>query len=217
MTYQCLLIDHDDTLLTTFALRAQIMQHALERVFAVQVDAAVLLRDSHGQSLEQMAAPFSRDDAESETFVHVYRELYYAENTTGGLAPFPGVARTLERLHAAHIPMAVVTSKLGRGAEAELEHCNLREYFVTVIGSEHVTHPKPHPEALQLALEKLGCDASGAVMVGDTSADILGARAAGTDSGAALWGAIETQGLREAKPTYLLNTPAALLTVFGLD
>ncbi|TIT83685.1 MAG: HAD family hydrolase, partial [Mesorhizobium sp.] len=42
-----------------------------------------------------------------------------------------------------------------------------------------VTHPKPAPDALLLALDQLGVEPADALMVGDSSSDVDAARAAG--------------------------------------
>jgi pyrophosphatase PpaX len=217
MSLACLLIDHDDTLMSTFALRASVMQRAIKQVFAVSVDGVQLLRDSHGQSLQQMASAFSESSADIDEMVRVYRGYYYAENTAGGVTPFAGITDVLRRFKQADVPVAVVTSKLGRGARDELEACALLPYVRTVVGAEDVHNTKPDPEPLMLALARIHGSHESALMVGDTSADILGARAAGAFSAAALWGAAEPESLLASDPDHILTKPDELLALFGLD
>jgi len=50
-----------------------------------------------------------------------------------------------------------------------------------VLALEDVTRPKPDPEVVLLALQRLGARASEALFVGDSDKDILAARAAGVD------------------------------------
>ena len=44
MAYRCLLIDHDDTMLSTFDLRAKITAVAIAEVFGEEVDGAAYSR-----------------------------------------------------------------------------------------------------------------------------------------------------------------------------
>jgi FMN phosphatase YigB (HAD superfamily) len=56
----------------------------------------------------------------------------------------------------------------------------LRELFATVLDSSVVGFTKPDPRIFALALERLGVEASDALMVGDSpSADVDGAHGAG--------------------------------------
>ncbi|HEX7433443.1 MAG TPA: HAD family hydrolase [Anaerolineaceae bacterium] len=61
-----------------------------------------------------------------------------------------------------------------------IDQHGLRSYFEVILVSAEVGIRKPHPRIFQLALDRLGCIAQEAVMVGDTlGADILGAHNAG--------------------------------------
>jgi phosphoglycolate phosphatase-like HAD superfamily hydrolase len=61
------------------------------------------------------------------------------------------------------------------------------------------------------ALELFGAPARAAVMIGDTAADVLAAQAAGTLSGAALWGTQDREVLLALDPTYTFDHPNQIL------
>lgn len=212
MAYRALLIDHDDTLLSTFELRARVLALALHEVFDVEVDAPAFLAASHGRNLEQMAGMFSDDPLLIERMAQTYRRHYYALNHQG-LQVYPGIAEMLAATRGLGIAIAVVTSKLGSGARGELRAAGLEQHVHTVVGAEHVTRPKPDAEPLRLALAQLGCAARDALMVGDTSADIGAAHAAGVVGAAALWGSQDRAALLAANPQHALETPGAVLAV----
>jgi phosphoglycolate phosphatase-like HAD superfamily hydrolase len=71
-----------------------------------------------------------------------------------------------------------------------------------VVGAEDVREHNPAAEPVLRALEALGDDPAGAIMVGDSRVDLLAAAAAGALSGAALWGAQDPAGLMALGPTY---------------
>ena len=213
MRATCLLIDHDDTLMSTFELRAAMTALAVEEVFGEVIDGVAFLVQSQGAQLEEMARAFTAEEALVDKYVSTYRDHYYAKNTEG-LHVFDGVQATLEALVARGVPIGVVTSKLGSGAQAEHKAAGLDHLFPVVIGAEHVTKSKPDAEPLLRALARLDHPTHGTLMVGDTTADILAAQAAGVVSVAALWGAQDKQGLLAAAPDKIAETPHELLALF---
>ena len=211
----CLLIDHDDTLVSTFELRAKVVAGAITKYLARPWTARRICVRPMGRARAD-GTDFSDDPARVQAFIDTYRESYYRENKLGGVNVLPGIAETLAELHAAGIEIAVVTSKLGQGASDELEACGLRHFVLGVVGSEHVTHPKPNPEPLEKGFAHLsGDDISAALMVGDTTADIMGARAAGAVAGAALWGTSDAQSLLASKPDLVLETPRKFVQLWA--
>ena len=213
MAYRCLLIDHDDTMLSTFALRAKMTAVAIAEVFGEEVDGEALLSSNNGIRLEEMAERYTNDAAVIEKYVNTYRRLYYARNSEG-IETLPGVQDVIESLTDRDIPIAVVTNKWGQGARTELAAVGLSDRLPVVVGAEHVTHGKPHPEAIFRALELLDASAEGALMVGDTSADIGAAKAAGISSAAAFWGTQDAEDLRSTAPDHYLERAEDILPLF---
>ena len=85
----------------------------------------------------------------------------------------------MEQLQQMHIPMAVVTSKTTATCLRGARCLGIDKFFVTVIGSDIVTHPKPDAEPTRMALEKLGTRSEETLCVGDAPFDIMSGRAAG--------------------------------------
>ncbi|MET9699758.1 HAD family hydrolase [Streptomyces sp. NPDC006529] len=119
---------------------------------------------------------------------------------------FPGVAEGLARLREDGVALAVATSKYHRPADALLTAAGLREYFAEVIGADEVSRPKPDPESGQVILDRLGIVAEHAVMVGDTTHDLLMAKAAGMRSVAVTYGVHSPAELAVAGPTWVADT-----------
>lgn len=90
----------------------------------------------------------------------------------------PGARELLDHLVRKSRQLALVTSKQTDNARRILAHLGVEHFFATVIGSESVGRPKPDPEPVLLAMERLGVSTTSAVMVGDTENDIRAARAA---------------------------------------
>ncbi len=214
MGFRCFLFDHDDTLLPTFELRARALTAAAREVLGDdRMDAAGILAASHGRTLEQMADDLTAGDAAlAARAVAAYRRHYYVLNRTG-LAPFPGIPGALRGLREAGVRVGVVTSKLGSGARDELDRTGLAAHVEHLTAADDVRTPKPAAEPFLRAMAALDARPEHTVMVGDTSADILGARAAGVASAAALWGARDRDALLALAPDHALETPQALLAL----
>src|SRR5438477_5624816 len=106
--------------------------------------------------------------------------------------------------------LGLVTSKMRSGALRGLRVAGLEDAFQVIVGADEVTHPKPHPEPVLMALERLGAPASGAVFAGDSRHDIECGRAAGVKTAAVLWGPFDRSHLEDLEPDYWLERPEDL-------
>jgi len=90
-----------------------------------------------------------------------------------------GARDALLRVRRAGLRAGIVTSgdrvRVGR----ELDDLGVASLFEVVVCAEDIVYRKPHPEALLLALDKLGVGAAEAAYVGDSPEDVQMARAAG--------------------------------------
>jgi len=91
--------------------------------------------------------------------------------------PEPGMAETLQFL-AQRYPLAVATNR-GTSMPEILRHFDLSRYFTAVVTCRDVPRPKPHPDMLLLAAERLGCRVGELLFVGDSELDLQAARTAG--------------------------------------
>jgi HAD superfamily hydrolase (TIGR01509 family) len=92
--------------------------------------------------------------------------------------PAQGAVRALATLRENGLKLAVV-SNWDCSLPERLEALGLLAHFGAVVTSAEAGVPKPEPEALLIALGRLGVGASRALHVGDEEADERGARAAG--------------------------------------
>ncbi|MEB3234931.1 MAG: HAD-IA family hydrolase [Cyanobacteriota bacterium] len=91
---------------------------------------------------------------------------------------YPDVAAQLQHWHASGLKLAVV-SNFDRRLHSLLAQLDLAELFDAVVVSSEAGAAKPDPRPFALALEALGLAASETWHVGDSPADLDGARAAG--------------------------------------
>ena len=88
------------------------------------------------------------------------------------------MVETLEVLRKTY-PLALVTAGSKERVLRELAENGLAAYFPVVVTGGDVLHPKPAPDGIQLALEKLGIESQECIYVGDTSLDFETAMNAG--------------------------------------
>jgi pyrophosphatase PpaX len=117
------------------------------------------------------------------------------------------------RLDAAGKTLGLVTSKMRGGALKGLRLAGLEMAFDVVVGSDEVTNPKPHPEPVLLALERLGRRPADTVFIGDSRHDLECGRAAGVKTAAVLWGPFDRNHLEDLDPDYWLERPSDLSTL----
>ena len=94
-----------------------------------------------------------------------------------------------------------------------LQVAGLEDAFAVIVGADEVTHPKPHPEPVLQALERLRAPATDTVFIGDSPHDLVSGRAAGVRTGAALWGPFSREWLEPHQPDYWLATPREIVTL----
>ena len=139
------------------------------------------------QAVRRLApdAPAERQSAA----VDAYKQSFRATREAGRLEEplFEGIEDLLRDLHTEGWTLAVATGKSDRGLAACLAGYGIGELFASSQTADR--HPsKPHPAMLEAALIEAGAAADEAVMIGDTSFDILMARAAGVRAIGVAWG-----------------------------
>ena len=127
------------------------------------------------------------DEALLKRALEIFMALYQ-ERLCERTALYPGVRETLERLSSQGLRMAVVTNKPGPFVAPILRKLGIERFFEFALGGEDLPRKKPHPMPLLHACEKLGVPVERALMVGDSSNDILAAKAAGMRSVGVGWG-----------------------------
>jgi len=112
------------------------------------------------------------------TVRETFERLYQGSDSTPGLCTRESLTVDrcwIERL-ARRYPLALVTGRPRRDAEAFLQRFGIEQYFQAMVCMEDAT-AKPDPEPVTLALRQLGVEY--AWMIGDTPDDIVAAREAG--------------------------------------
>ena len=124
---------------------------------------------------------------------------------------YAGISDILAALARPNRRLFVATSKPGIFAERIIDHFGLRHHFHRVFGSELDGTRSDKTHLLQYALEETSVDPSRAIMIGDRSHDIIGARNNGMNAIGVLYGYGSKQELTEAGALHLCAGPNGLL------
>jgi len=138
-------------------------------------------------------------------------EVYHdcLTQTAHTVGVYPGVRETLfalERL----VPAAVFTGATLRACSILLEGTGLRSHFSALVGADEVARPKPSPDGILLACERLRVPATSVAYVGDSHLDMEAARRCGVLAVAAGWGHLYDANTFADR---VLNWPQELVTL----
>lgn len=173
--------------------------HAVRRIVGLSLPAAV-----------RSLAP-SLSDEQSRAVTEFYRSSFRARREEGLLDEplYDGIAALLHTLHADGWSLAVATGKSDRGLTACLASHGIAHLFTSLQTADR--HPsKPHPAMLEAALFEAGAQPSEAVMIGDTSFDMLMARSIGVAAIGVSWGYHAASELTASGARQVVETAQAL-------
>lgn len=173
------ILDFDGTLADTRSLIVKTMQQTIKELS--------LPPRTDGQCAAMIGLPLKEtftklidmDDDTGNLCAETYTRLFLENNKPGTVPVFPHVAQTLKDLHNAGILLTIASSR-GRDTLVEfLREMKMEEYISFVICATDIEHAKPAPDMVLVTLERTGIAPQDAIVVGDTSFDILMAHRAG--------------------------------------
>lgn len=206
--YELLIFDWDGTLMDSAGHIVDSLQKAC-RDIGIPVPDERACRQIIGLGLTQALQALLPDLPEGDypRLVERYRHHYLGRDAEIPL--FGGVQEGIRELHGAGFILAVATGKSLKGLERALEYSQLGPYFSATRCADQ-THSKPHPAMVQEILEELMLEPGQALVIGDTSHDMLMAANAGVDRLGVSYGAHLPQDLYEHAPVAVLDNFAEL-------
>jgi phosphoglycolate phosphatase len=163
------------------------------------------------ESFRELLGPSPPDLVERA--MTLYRERF---GTLGMFenVPYPGISDGLREL-AGSRRLYVVTSKPTLYARRIVEHFDLSRYFVAVYGSEMSGERTHKGELIAYVLHAEGIAPNDAIMIGDRSHDILGARQNEVTAVGVLWGYGSREELVEAGASAVYASVTELVEALG--
>lgn len=186
---QAVLFDLDGTLVDTapdlgYALNLQRERHGLDFL----LEEAIRPYASHGsRGLLEIGFGLLPTDATFEEMRAEYLELYTQVMTRQPVL-FDGMAETLHAIEQRGLRWGIVTNKPRRFTLPMVTHMGLDVRAGVVISGDDAPQPKPSPQTLLLACERMQINPEMVLYLGDAERDVQAGNAAGMTTLVALFG-----------------------------
>ena len=212
MPWRAVLFDLDGTLVDTapdFVSAANALR--AERGLAALAASRITPHVSNGSAAVTAAAlDISPSDDEFEQARADLLDTY--KRYVGRAATiYPALDQLLTKLGELDIPWGIVTNKPLNYTTPLLEQLNLAANCSVLICPDHVKQPKPSPEGLLLAAQKLKLPSKRCIYIGDHQRDIEAGKAAQMSTIAVGYGYLDVNdNPHEWQATHYAKTPQAL-------
>jgi phosphoglycolate phosphatase len=140
---------------------------------------------------------------------------YYREHKLDYTHVYPGIPEALERIasNGSKRKMAVLSNKPVNPSRAIVEALGLAQFFVYVYGGNSFETKKPDPLGVSTLLKETATSPSNAMIVGDSSIDILTGRNSGIATCGVTYG-FAPHTLCEVPPDVVVESPRELIELF---
>lgn len=142
-------------------------------------------------------------------FNHEHHDEYIKE--------FAGAKETLSYLKEQGYPIGVVSNKVAHTVTMGLRAFGLESLVEVIIGAEDIEHPKPSPEGLLLACEKLYHNHDDVIYVGDSPSDIIACKNMAAFSVAAAFDPMREDTLLATKPCAVIHSLTEIIDLVKED
>jgi phosphoglycolate phosphatase len=201
------IFDFDGTLSDSTAFICETMKLAF-KMHDFSVPSDDVIRNIIGISLNEAIFHINQNLSHEQVqkIAKTYKNLFIQRRNEGLMhdALFNGALDFLKFLKTTHHSAAIATGKSLNGLNSELDRYQIRDYFVTYQTSD--THPsKPDPSMIYEILEFTKTPLQDAIMIGDTSYDMLMAKSAQIKAVGVSWGCHDTDTLKKAGAEYIVT------------
>jgi HAD superfamily hydrolase (TIGR01509 family) len=162
-----------------------------------------------GMGSDQLVAALCGDEVEEregDDIRAAEKDLYF--ELIEEVEPLHGARELIEDLKARERRVVLASSAKPEEIEHYLDLLDARELADAWTGSGDVERTKPHPDLVEVALERIG--GGPAVMVGDSTWDCQAAKRAGVQTVAVLTGGFSDEELRDAGASAVYHSIDAL-------
>jgi pyrophosphatase PpaX len=202
------LFDIDGTLLDTFEYIYGAFEHTFD-VHGIVRLSREQISQLMGRTLEDVYETMAPGH-DSVELAETHRQ--FQEQNVNLAKLFPDTVMVLDALKQRGFKLAAITTRSNRTSLLSLEQNGIAGYLDGVVSLEDVLRHKPDPEPIYMALHDLAVKPTDAMMVGDTRADIMAGKNAGTKTVAALYG-FGGDRLLELKPDYAISGLKELIEI----
>lgn len=210
---KAVLFDLDGTLIDT----NELIYNSFEKTFKDLLGLSLKKEDIikfFGIPLKEAFVPYFKEGEEEKIMnsIKYYRDINEEIHDNMCFA-FDGVKDMLNGLKERGIKIGIVTSKREDLAIRGMKIAGIYDYMDVIITPEKTTLHKPNGEPAEAACNLLGIEPKEAIMVGDSSYDILCGNSAGCKTCAVEYSIIDIEKLKEVNPDYIIKKPIEILDI----
>lgn len=206
MKYKYIIFDFDGTLFNSRVGIVGGVKFALDYLNIEHPNEEVLTSFIGPPLIYSFKKHFNFTDDIAETAVIKLREYYNEKGALESIA-YEGIENLLKALRSKNVKIGIATAKPTVYAHHILEYNDWSHYFDTVRGSDLEGELFPKEKTIGEVLADFNVyEKQDAIMIGDTIYDIKGAQEKGIDSIAVDYGFGKTQDIKDARPTYFVET-----------
>ncbi len=197
MKFKSIVFDLDGTLADTIPITVYAIKETVKRITGKELSDQDILKEFGPVDTEIVKKLIGNGKGlqGEKLYVEIFEEKFH-----DFVKPIEGINELMEYIKDEGIKTGVFTGRGERVARIILEKLNLVSNFDVIVAGDHTQKPKPDPEGIMIALDKLGCETSDSAYVGDFDVDIEASRAAGVTSILALWSSTGSEELINLNP-----------------
>ncbi len=210
MKYTTYLFDFDYTLVDSSRGIVICYRNVLERHGFTGIPDETIKR-TIGKTLEESFRILT-GVTDAETLAGYKKEYVKEADTymTPNTVFFPETVAVLEELKRQGARIGIVSTKYRYRIHEMLDGRLPADFFDIIVGGEDVEKPKPHPQGIQVALQRLHCREDETLYVGDSTVDAETARQAAVDFAGVLNGMTTRDELAAYPHRQILDNLSAL-------
>lgn len=209
------LFDLDGTLVDTKDLIYASFRHTFRKYLPDHQLTNEELSSFLGPTLRESFLRYFKADQVDELIA--YYRAYNHEHHNEYIKGFPGAKETLKYLKDNGYSVGVVSNKVDTTVQMGLAAFGLESYVDVIVGAEDLEHPKPDPEGLLLACQKLYHNHDDVIYVGDSPSDIETCKNMGAFSVAAAFDKEREAALLKAKPCKVIHQLTEIIDLVKED
>lgn len=198
-----ILFDLDGTLIDTNDIIIKSFRSTFDRHFPNVEVTDERIHSFIGPTLQQTFGDYTKDPFIIQDMINSYRE-FYVEYEIGNFQIYPDVLEVVADLKEKGYNLGILTSKFKEAAWPSYTHYGLERIFDSFTSLDEVEHPKPHRNAVDVALSNF-TNVTGAIMIGDNQGDVLAGKNAGIYSAGVAWSFKGAPHLMEVNPDFMLR------------
>ncbi len=208
---QLVLFDLDGTLVDSVKDLASAAQQTMNSLGHAPPDIGKV-REYVGNGIERLVhrclTGRMNADAAPEQFERAIERFMadYEQHNAKHSTVYAGVPEGLDAIARSGVRMGCVTNKSARFTSPLLEALGLAKYFELVVCGDTTAHKKPHPAPLIYALGRSSLTPEQALFVGDSSNDVLAARAARMPVVCVNYGYNHGRDIADSRPDAVLDS-----------